>query len=35
VSPTFFLVVIVMELVLILGYLLYRQRQDAVAKKFF
>ena len=35
VSPTVFLFVIVLQVVLILGYLLYCQRQDAVVKKFF
>jgi hypothetical protein len=35
VSPTLFLVVMVMVLGLVLGYQVYRQRQDAVAKKFF
>jgi mannose-binding lectin 1 len=35
VSPAFFLVAVVVQVGLILGYLLYRQRQDAVAKKFF
>ena len=34
-SPTLFLVVIVMEVLVIVGYMVYRQRQEVAAKKFF